>query len=138
MHEFYQTMMGRKYYESDIPRQIKAMERLAKALEKQNELAEAAEQSSPGEDTPLPGEDYGWYVVQSTTIGDNALFYDNHGQVWDKFRSDSQVLTGAEVREQMEGEKDYRVILVGGSGSKPTFPYVQGFLESKVGGKSYA
>ena len=36
--EFFQTRMGRKYYESDLPRQIKAMEELTKAIEESNRL----------------------------------------------------------------------------------------------------
>jgi len=40
MPEFFQTLMGRKYYEHDLPEQTKAMNRLAKAIEKQNELKE--------------------------------------------------------------------------------------------------
>jgi len=43
MPEFFQTMMGRKYYEHDLPEQIKAMNRLAKAIEKQNKLAKKSE-----------------------------------------------------------------------------------------------
>ena len=37
MVEFYQTGYGRKYYEADLPRIIKALERIATALEQQNE-----------------------------------------------------------------------------------------------------
>jgi len=33
--EFFRTMMGRKFYESDVPRVAKALERIADALEKQ-------------------------------------------------------------------------------------------------------
>lgn len=35
--EFFQTPMGRHYYERQLPEQIKAMNRLAEAIEKQNE-----------------------------------------------------------------------------------------------------
>ena len=35
MNEFYQTLMGRKFYEADIPRIVKSLERIAIALEKQ-------------------------------------------------------------------------------------------------------
>jgi hypothetical protein len=38
--EFFQTMMGRKFYEADVPRIAKGLERLIAAIEKQNELAE--------------------------------------------------------------------------------------------------
>lgn len=31
--EFFQTMMGRKFYEADVPRIAKALERIAAALE---------------------------------------------------------------------------------------------------------
>ena len=34
--EFFQSMMGRKFYEADVPRITKALERIADALEKQN------------------------------------------------------------------------------------------------------
>ena len=40
--EFFQTMMGRKFYEADVPRIAVALERIADALEKQNALAEAS------------------------------------------------------------------------------------------------
>ncbi len=39
--EFFQTGMGRKFYEADVPRIAKGIERLAAALEKANELEEA-------------------------------------------------------------------------------------------------
>jgi len=38
--EFFQTGMGRKFYEADVPRIAKGIERLAAAVEKQNELME--------------------------------------------------------------------------------------------------
>jgi len=38
--EFFQTIMGRRYYESNLPRQIDAMNRLADAIEEQNKLKE--------------------------------------------------------------------------------------------------
>ena len=41
MVEFFQTMMGKRYYESTLPNLIKSNERLAKAIEKQNALLEA-------------------------------------------------------------------------------------------------
>ena len=44
MVEFYQTGMGRKYYESDFPRMVKAAERIAAALEK---IAGKAEEMAP-------------------------------------------------------------------------------------------
>ena len=34
--EFFQTMMGRKFYEADVPRLIKALEKIAVELEKFN------------------------------------------------------------------------------------------------------
>jgi hypothetical protein len=36
MINFFQTMMGRKFYESDVPRLVLALERIAIALEEQN------------------------------------------------------------------------------------------------------
>lgn len=38
--EFFQTGMGRKFYEADVPELIKAINRLAAAVEKSNSLAE--------------------------------------------------------------------------------------------------
>lgn len=37
MTELHNTMMGRKLFESDIPKIAKALERIADALEKQND-----------------------------------------------------------------------------------------------------
>jgi len=36
MVELHNTLMGRKFYEADIPRIVKALERIATALENQN------------------------------------------------------------------------------------------------------
>lgn len=38
--EFHETVMGKRYYEATLPRQIEAMNRLATAIERQNELKE--------------------------------------------------------------------------------------------------
>ncbi|MAH47084.1 hypothetical protein CMI37_14750 [Candidatus Pacearchaeota archaeon] len=43
MSEFYQTLMGRKFYEADVPRIVKALERIAEALEKQEITEEKLE-----------------------------------------------------------------------------------------------
>lgn len=40
-YEFFQTVMGRKFYEYDIPRIAEALERIAKALERQNEIRDS-------------------------------------------------------------------------------------------------
>ena len=37
-HEFFQTMMGRKFYEYDVPEIAKSLKRIATALEKINEI----------------------------------------------------------------------------------------------------
>jgi len=37
MIQFFQTMMGKKFYERDIPHLIKAIEKLANQVEKVNE-----------------------------------------------------------------------------------------------------
>lgn len=37
MPEFFQTGMGQKFFEGTVPRIVKALERIADALEKQNE-----------------------------------------------------------------------------------------------------
>lgn len=39
MIQFFQSMMGRKFFDADVPRLIKALERIADALEKHNESA---------------------------------------------------------------------------------------------------
>lgn len=63
--EFFQTVMGRKFYEADVPRALKALERIADALERIVDVAEhiAAEQypveleeeeSIPSEPEPEP------------------------------------------------------------------------------------
>lgn len=33
--KFFQTMMGKKFYEADVPRLVRVLERIAKALEQQ-------------------------------------------------------------------------------------------------------
>ncbi len=38
MSELHNTLMGRKFYESDIPRIVKALERIATALENQVDI----------------------------------------------------------------------------------------------------
>lgn len=38
--DFFQTGMGQKYYNRDFPKMIKAMDRLAEAMEKSNQLKE--------------------------------------------------------------------------------------------------
>jgi len=40
MAEFHNTMMGKKYYEHDLPKLIESQNRLAAAIEKQNQLNE--------------------------------------------------------------------------------------------------
>ncbi|MBP3783856.1 MAG: hypothetical protein J6I68_11475 [Butyrivibrio sp.] len=41
MVEFYQTVMGKRFFESQLPELTKAMNRLADAVEKANSLASA-------------------------------------------------------------------------------------------------
>lgn len=50
--EFFQTGMGRKFYESDVPRIAKALERIATALEARNKK-EADEQNRKQEAEPV-------------------------------------------------------------------------------------
>ena len=38
MPEFHETKMGRYFYDGNVPRLIRALERIADALEKQNEM----------------------------------------------------------------------------------------------------
>jgi hypothetical protein len=40
MADFHNTMMGKKYYEHDLPKLIESQNRLAAAIEKQNQLNE--------------------------------------------------------------------------------------------------
>ena len=40
MSEFHRTSMGRKYYESDLPKLTKVLEKIADQLEKSNKLEE--------------------------------------------------------------------------------------------------
>ena len=44
--QFFQTIMGKHFYEGNVPRIAGALARIADALEKQNELAEALHGSS--------------------------------------------------------------------------------------------
>ena len=37
MAQFHETMYGKRFFDSQLPALIKALERIAKALEKQNE-----------------------------------------------------------------------------------------------------
>jgi len=40
MNDFYKTAMGRKFYESDLPRLITALENISKKLDESNKLEE--------------------------------------------------------------------------------------------------
>jgi hypothetical protein len=51
--QLFQTMMGKKLYEGDIPRAVSALERIAQALDRMVELEEAAARPQPG-DHPAP------------------------------------------------------------------------------------
>jgi hypothetical protein len=51
MTEFFQTMMGQKFYQGDIPRIADALEKIAKELKRQNDLKEK-EVSDKGEVEP--------------------------------------------------------------------------------------
>lgn len=61
MIQFFQTLMGRKLIESDVPRIAKALERIADALEQQNTSAPWQENTPrlPTFDRPAhtPGEE---------------------------------------------------------------------------------
>ena len=41
MVEFFQTRMGQIFYEGTVPRMVRALERIANALERANELEES-------------------------------------------------------------------------------------------------
>ncbi len=47
--EFFQTQMGRKFYEHDFPALIKAVNRLADAMEESNRISEERTKESRGE-----------------------------------------------------------------------------------------
>jgi hypothetical protein len=52
--EFFQTIMGRQFYDGTLPRIAQALERIATALEKQNEPDDGfcgPESSRPGRDS---------------------------------------------------------------------------------------
>ena len=49
--QFFQTVMGKHFYEGQVPRIASALVRIADALEKQNELAAEALHGSPVEET---------------------------------------------------------------------------------------
>ena len=40
MSVFFKTMMGAKFYQADVPRLVKALEKIAEELEKANKLKE--------------------------------------------------------------------------------------------------
>ena len=40
MNEFYRTSMGRKFYESDLPKLVSVLERIANKMEESNKLDE--------------------------------------------------------------------------------------------------
>ena len=50
---FFQTLMGRVYYEGTLPRLVRALERIADALEAQNSTLPLRE-SAPPVETPAP------------------------------------------------------------------------------------
>lgn len=41
MNNFFQTLMGRKFYEGDVPRITKALEKIAEELERANNMKES-------------------------------------------------------------------------------------------------
>lgn len=58
--KFFQTIMGRKFFESDVPRLIRTLERIAKSLEAADPLAEvAAGNRKLVEPTIPPGPSFG-------------------------------------------------------------------------------
>ncbi len=42
--KFFQTMMGRKFFEGQLPRLIKALEKIAEELKRANDLKEEAKE----------------------------------------------------------------------------------------------
>jgi hypothetical protein len=50
---FFQTLMGRTYYEGTVPRLVKALERIADALEEQNRRSPPRDAAPPVE-IPAP------------------------------------------------------------------------------------
>ena len=50
-HQFFQTIMGRKFYEHDVPEIAKSLKRIAIALEKINEVKDnRSDPKEPGMD----------------------------------------------------------------------------------------
>jgi len=50
MPQFHETMMGRKFFESDLSRLIKALERVAEQLEKANRSSSDAQITQSGQE----------------------------------------------------------------------------------------
>ena len=51
MTQFFQTMMGQRFYQGDVPRIASALEKIGRELERQNDLKEK-ELSDKGEVKP--------------------------------------------------------------------------------------
>jgi hypothetical protein len=53
MPEFFQTVMGQRFYEGTMPRIAKALEEIAKELKRANDMREKAEVAKAPEDLAL-------------------------------------------------------------------------------------
>lgn len=47
MPNFFQTLMGKKFYEGDMPRIVRSLEQIAKELKRQNDLKESELKTKP-------------------------------------------------------------------------------------------
>lgn len=69
--EFFQTLMGKRFYEGDVPRIIKALERIADALEKSTPVYQSSLADSP--DASFIKRIYKPLIVESSTAIENAM-----------------------------------------------------------------
>ena len=81
MPEFYQTMMGQKFYQHDVPQLTKVLERIAKRLEAQP-MPEAAEENEPEDIIAaiLEAQKMGFEVREDVDQPGMYLFIDPNGE----------------------------------------------------------
>ena len=66
--EFHQTSQGKRFYDSDLPRLAKALERIAAALEKSNEMQEKKEKIGKKEKI----QEYRNFLLKKTSINEST------------------------------------------------------------------
>lgn len=98
--EFFQTVMGHKFYEADVPRVAKALERIASALEKRNEdpddpvnVAEYREK----QDAPAPIEP----AIQKRARAQAKRTYEKEGSI--EFDDDATVSVSLDHDGNVQG-----------------------------------